>query len=66
VLNSVKGKVLLSYYPHPLLEELYPKDRWHIVEIPVYKRSSGKGAGNVKPKATELVLLNYMPPDRLL
>lgn len=54
-----KARVVLSYYPHPLLEGLYPRDRWDWQEIVVTKNirntdtRTGGGA-----KATELLITN--------
>jgi DNA adenine methylase len=64
-LSELPGKFILSYYPHPLLEELYPKGKWRHIRIRANKYSknvrikerTGKGRG--KDKATELLILNY-------
>jgi DNA adenine methylase len=64
-LSELPGKFILSYYPHPLLEELYPRGKWRYVQIRVAKYSQNartKGrAGKVrgKDRATELLILNY-------
>jgi len=53
ILNSVKGKVILSYYDHPLLAELYPG--WHIESYTATKQMVNNGS----QKAQELLLMNY-------
>lgn len=59
ILHAVEGKVCINYYPHPLLEELYPKDVWNWEEKEVVKQA-GKG---VSPTRTvkEVLLMNYDP-----
>lgn len=65
ILNSVKGKVILSYYPDPVLESLYPqgngKGKWLRLKYQRIKSSQGTDEECVKPEATELLLLNYEP-----
>lgn len=59
-LNNIKGKAIVSYYPHPLTDELY-KDWWRL-EFERPKYSSSKDEGSTKDIGTELLLLNYPPP----
>ncbi len=58
-------RVVLSYYPHPRLEALYPADRWRRVEISVTKNirnTAIRGCAGVK--AIEVLLVNADPvPD---
>jgi DNA adenine methylase len=52
-----RARVVLSYYPHPLLDELYPD--WTRREIEISKalaHQGGRGVNDVR--ATELLLLN--------
>lgn len=68
-LNSIKGKAAVSYYPHPLLDELYPKRRWHrktkdwVKSLPGTSRNQRQTAVP-RPRSTELLLLNFTPKDR--
>lgn len=54
-----KARVVISYYPHPLLDELYPADKWRRVTRVVNKsiRNTNTRAVGVT-KATELLLVN--------
>lgn len=54
LLNQVKGKVVLSYYADPLIDELYPG--WIRYTFDAYKQVANNGG--VK-KTEELLLLNY-------
>lgn len=52
-------RIVLSYYPHPRLEALYPPDRWNRIEICVTKNirnTVSRGCAGVK--ATEVLLVN--------
>lgn len=54
-----KARVVVSYYPHPELAKLYPRDRWDRREIVVTKNirnTDKRGAAGVK--ATEVLLVN--------
>lgn len=62
MLNSVEAKVILSYGDHPLIRELY-KD-WAIRWFAVVRPSAKVSEGEEKPKASELILMNYeVEPD---
>lgn len=56
LLHKIAGKAILSYYPHPLLSELY--HGWHIYPVNVTK-STGDVHGEPKEKAVELIITNY-------
>lgn len=60
ILNEVKGNVILSYYPHDELLELYPRDKWFSdeKEVPKYAASLTK-EGESRSTGTELLLMNY-------
>jgi DNA adenine methylase len=59
ILNSVRGKVVLSYYPYPLLDEWYADWRRHAIpQWVTSKMRKGEGTSN---QATELLLFNYEP-----
>ncbi len=56
-------RVVLSYYPHPRLQDLYPPDRWEQVEISVTKNirnTVSRGCAGVK--AIEVLLINRNEP----
>lgn len=53
VLNQVRGKVILSYYEHPLLDELYPKWRR---EYFAAVRQVVNGQNNL---SEEMLLMNF-------
>lgn len=62
LLNNAQGLVALSYYPHPLVDELYPG--WHRATKVYPQRSYGVtrfSRRKTKPRATELLLMNYDP-----
>jgi DNA adenine methylase len=64
VLNNVRGKVCLSYYPHEKLDRLYPADRWHRQTWHQQKRSSIQHCEELLD-ATEMLLCNYWPQESL-
>lgn len=57
--------VVVSYYPHPLLEELYPPSQWERIEIPARATMGNKGYDEASLARTELLLvrssLNRLP-----
>jgi len=60
MLKNIKGKFLLSYYPHPLLDELYadfPKFFKQTVKSSVGVTSISKV--KTRPKVTEMLVRNY-------
>jgi len=64
LLREVKGKVILSYYPDPRVDEWYPD--WFRLEIDVHKHSfrmsqEDEEIPSERPHAKELLLLNYNP-----
>jgi DNA adenine methylase len=59
VLNRVRGKVAVSNYPCPLLDELYPSPQWH-------KTVSGERTNHAtKGKRVEVLWTNYDPRGRV-
>jgi DNA adenine methylase len=63
-LNAAKGYVALSYYPHPLLDDLYPPDRWRRMTWTQKKSSAIKmeeDGDHHTGLGTELLLMNYTP-----
>lgn len=61
ILHSIKGKVILSYYPSDLVDELYPD--FYRYEYRLVKMSAHRIPGRRKEEVTELLLLNYRPED---
>ena len=55
VLNECRGQVALSGYDHPLMEELYPQDRWYQTKGPERTIHSTKGVRR------EMLWTNYNP-----
>ena len=57
------ARVVVSYYPDPRLEELYPSDRWHRVELDVNKQimNSSTARRDGATRTTELLLINGPP-----
>jgi DNA adenine methylase len=52
------ARVVVSYYPHPSLEDLYPRGRWTRVEVEVSKNIMNTRRETVGARATELMLIN--------
>jgi DNA adenine methylase len=57
LLNNTPSKVALSYYPHPLLDELYPENRWRRIMWKTPKHS--QRTKETHDIATEMLLCNY-------
>lgn len=64
VLNETPAMVALSYYAHPLLEELYPASKWRRVSFDAVKHSQRTKAKH--DKADEILLMNYQPAAQSL
>jgi len=63
-LNRVEGYVVLSYYPHPLLDQLYPSGQWRRMTWQQKKSSALKldEDGDIHTEmATEILIMNYSP-----
>jgi hypothetical protein len=61
-----EARVIVSYYDHPLLDELYPKERWTKIAIGNGKKSLGNAAASRASKeGKEVILINQAPagPD---
>ncbi len=53
------GRIVVSYYDHPDLADLYPPDRWSRVRITVNKAMAHAGRRGVnQTQATEVLLVN--------
>ncbi len=60
LLNNTSALVALSYYPHPLLDELYPTPIWRRVTWETVKHSQRDA--QTRERATEMLLCNYEAP----
>lgn len=60
MLNQARGYVALSYYPHGLLDQLYPADKWRCMEWHQQKNTALKLDGKER-EGTEILLMNYSP-----
>jgi DNA adenine methylase len=59
MLNASPAFVALSYYPHPLLDTLYPAPKWRRITWDVVKHS--QRTRDDRDRATEMLLCNYAP-----
>ena len=59
MLARIKGKAVVSYYPDPQLDELYPADRWQRVSYRVRKNQQKTHVGVEAKYETELLLCNF-------
>jgi DNA adenine methylase len=59
LLNNASAYVALSYYPHHLLEDLYPSSKWRRVTWETVKHS--QRTKETRDMATEMLLTNYGP-----
>lgn len=56
MLNNIKGKALVCYYPVDLIKELYPKGKW---EWNHYKKVLSSQKADCKEYRHEVILMNY-------
>jgi DNA adenine methylase len=57
LLNNIKGKAAVSYYPCELVAKLYPG--WKVEEKHMCKYSNNLAIGGERTQATEILLMNY-------
>jgi site-specific DNA-adenine methylase len=57
LLNHAQGKVCLSYYPHPLVDELYTPDRWDTVRLTTLNQSQPNNLNRKRTKVEEILLM---------
>ena len=63
ILNATKGRVLLSYYAHPLLQELYPE--WTREAVKLAKGAAWYDGMCRREEAEELLLMNFQCQRKL-
>src|SRR6266702_1068295 len=63
ILQTVKSPVAVSYYPHPLLDQLYPATKWRRLTWKQPKLSNAYENRENLEMATELLLMNYPAPS---
>jgi DNA adenine methylase len=64
LLNASSAYLVLSYYPHPLLDELYPDEKWRRITWETPKHADK--TKNSRDKATEMLLCNYHAAQQTL
>ena len=57
MLNNIEGKAMVTYYDHPLINELYAG--WNRIEVETFVGSSTVKQGEERRKEKELILMNY-------
>lgn len=58
LLNNLKGKAIISHYPHPMYDEMYPASNW----CKATKQTSANGQRGAVPR-TECLWMNFDPPS---
>lgn len=63
ILEAIQGRAIVSYYEHPLVDELYPRSHWKRAKIAAFKSACPlvRGGAQTRPKSTELLLMNFDP-----
>lgn len=64
ILNNIQGKAMVTYYAHPLIEELYAG--WNQIEVETFVGSSAIKEGEHRRKEKELILMNYDLPVKMV
>ncbi|WP_121616682.1 DNA adenine methylase [Virgibacillus halodenitrificans] len=59
MLYFIQGKAIVTYYDHPLINELYA--HWKRIEIDTYVGSGVVKIGEKRKKEKEIILMNYEP-----
>lgn len=59
ILENIKGKAMVCYYPDPLIDELY--SGWYRNEYHTASQIRVRTDGDKCPVRTELILMNYKP-----
>lgn len=64
LLNSAKGSIALSYYPHPMVDTLYSTEKWRRITWKTFKHA--QRTKTTHDGATEMLLCNYPEPTQSL
>lgn len=59
MLYFIQGKAIVTYYDHPLINELY--ENWNRIEMETYVGSGVVKVGGKRKKEKEIILMNYEP-----
>ena len=60
MVSKISGKAVISYYPAPLIEKLYPAEKYFFDSLDVVKfASNSNSTSNKRKPATELLIMNY-------
>ena len=59
LLNNIKGKALVCYYPTDLIKELYPEPKWTWLPYKKVLHSRKADGKTKKPYKEEVILMNY-------
>lgn len=58
ILNNIKGKAIISYYPDDRLYKWYPEDKW-FYDYKIVTIYSEKKINKAKQKKVEMLIMNY-------
>lgn len=59
ILSGIEGKVLISYYDHPLLDELYPENKWKRTKKTFNVYADKMSMSKTRRKTHEMLLKNF-------
>ena len=63
--KRLKGKVMITHYPHPLYDEKLRKWYKKDFQVTIFSRGSARTVKNKKmPRRVERVYMNYRPPRK--
>jgi len=66
ILNSIKGKAIVSYYFFDQMEELYPRNKWKYLTKKLSLRSEKVDVNTKHNYSLEYILMNYELTDKYL
>lgn len=61
LLKTIEGKAVISYYENEEVKNLYPEGEWRY-KSKIVAKSSADAKGGLRPRAKELLIMNYNPP----
>ena len=59
ILTNIEGKVVISYYDHPVLKELYPEKNWKRSKRKFHVFSENGAKKDTRRKTNEMLLYNF-------